>query len=183
MTRIVTGPARRVRRRRPPRRRRVPRRPSPASGPRATARCARTFPTTSRRPRSIVQEAGGVVTDPTERRSTTHPAVGSGDGFGIAVVASASPALHERLLASVEAGMGRLGAWLRRPVMRGPVRTMTGYPLREVRPLVVSHRHRRHRRPGGPVLHRRVQRCRPAAEPRRPGVVADRACSSSAGTT
>jgi myo-inositol-1(or 4)-monophosphatase len=61
----------------------------------------------------IVQEAGGVVTWPDGRSIDSHPAVGSGDGYGIAVVASASAALHERLLAEIELGIARLGAWLR----------------------------------------------------------------------
>jgi myo-inositol-1(or 4)-monophosphatase len=60
----------------------------------------------------IVREAGGVVTRPDGSIIDDHPAVGSGDGFGIAVLASASGALHERLLTSVAAGMDRLGAWL-----------------------------------------------------------------------
>ena len=111
--------ARRVRRRRPAHRRPVPRAPRPRSVPRATARCARTFPTTSRRPRSIVSEAGGVVTAARRRRSIAeHPAVGSGDGFGIAVLASASPALHERLLDAVAAGMRRLRSLARRVTTR-----------------------------------------------------------------
>ena len=55
----------------------------------------------------IVQEArpdGAPIED--------HPAVGSGDGYGIAVLASATAALHERLLAAVEEGVRRLGSWL-----------------------------------------------------------------------
>jgi myo-inositol-1(or 4)-monophosphatase len=60
----------------------------------------------------IVREAGGVVSRPDGSTIDDHPAVGSGDGFGIAVLASASGALHERLLSSVAAGVDRLGAWL-----------------------------------------------------------------------
>jgi myo-inositol-1(or 4)-monophosphatase len=60
----------------------------------------------------IVQEAGGIVTWPDGRSIAEHPAVGSGDGYGIAVIASASRALHDQLLAAVEAGMIRLGRWL-----------------------------------------------------------------------
>ena len=60
----------------------------------------------------VVQEAGGVVTRPDGSPIDDHPAVGSGDGYGIAVLASASAALHERLLASVGDGMRRLGNWL-----------------------------------------------------------------------
>jgi myo-inositol-1(or 4)-monophosphatase len=58
----------------------------------------------------IVQEAGGVVTRPDGSSIAGHPAVGSGDGYGIAVVASASPALHDRLLATIAEGMARLRA-------------------------------------------------------------------------
>jgi myo-inositol-1(or 4)-monophosphatase len=60
----------------------------------------------------IVEEAGGLVTWPDGSSIADHPAVGSGDGFGIAVVASATRALHEALVAAVEAGMTRLGKWL-----------------------------------------------------------------------
>ena len=60
----------------------------------------------------IVHEAGGVVTWPDGRAIDDHPAVGSGEGYGIAVVASASSGLHERLLAEIERGMGRLASWL-----------------------------------------------------------------------
>jgi myo-inositol-1(or 4)-monophosphatase len=62
----------------------------------------------------IVREAGGVVTAPDDRALDDRPAIGSGDGFGVAVVASASRALHERLLAEVQLGMDRLGRWLQR---------------------------------------------------------------------
>jgi myo-inositol-1(or 4)-monophosphatase len=60
----------------------------------------------------IVEEAGGLVTWPDGSSIADHPAVGSGDGYGIAVVASATRALHEALVAAVEAGMTRLGKWL-----------------------------------------------------------------------
>jgi myo-inositol-1(or 4)-monophosphatase len=58
----------------------------------------------------IVEEAGGVVTRADGSGLARHPAVGSGDGFGLAVLASASPALHELLLAEVDLGMRRLRA-------------------------------------------------------------------------
>jgi myo-inositol-1(or 4)-monophosphatase len=58
----------------------------------------------------IVQEAGGVVTRPDGGSIAGHPAVGSGDGFGIAVVASASAALHDRLVEAIGRGMQRLRA-------------------------------------------------------------------------
>jgi myo-inositol-1(or 4)-monophosphatase len=61
----------------------------------------------------IVEEAGGVVSRPDGSSLAGHPAVGSGDGFGLAVLASASPALHQHLLGAVAEGMDRLGAWLR----------------------------------------------------------------------
>jgi myo-inositol-1(or 4)-monophosphatase len=60
----------------------------------------------------IVEAAGGVVTRPDGSSIADHPAVGSGDGYGIAVIASASAALHEQLLAAVARGVDRLGAWL-----------------------------------------------------------------------
>jgi myo-inositol-1(or 4)-monophosphatase len=56
----------------------------------------------------IVEAAGGVVTRADGRPLDDHPAVGSGDGFGVAVLASSSRALHELLLAEVDAGMRRL---------------------------------------------------------------------------
>jgi myo-inositol-1(or 4)-monophosphatase len=58
----------------------------------------------------IVEEAGGVVTRPDGTSIAGHPAVGSGDGFGIAVVASASAALHDQLLEAIARGMRRLSA-------------------------------------------------------------------------
>ncbi len=60
----------------------------------------------------IVQEAGGVVTHADGRDLDDHPAVGSGDGYGLAVIASASRALHEQLLRAVDDGMTRLGRFL-----------------------------------------------------------------------
>ena len=58
----------------------------------------------------IVAEAGGVVTAADGAPLAGCPAVGSGDGYGLAVVASASRALHDRLLDAVDAGMRRLRA-------------------------------------------------------------------------
>lgn len=58
----------------------------------------------------VVQEAGGVVTWPDGSSIAEHPAVGSGDGYGIAIVASATQTLHDLLLAALERGMGRLRA-------------------------------------------------------------------------
>jgi myo-inositol-1(or 4)-monophosphatase len=68
----------------------------------------------------IVAEAGGVVTRADGTPVADHPAVGSGDGYGIAVVASASQPLHEALLAKVDDGMRRLGEWLHEPGMGVP---------------------------------------------------------------
>jgi hypothetical protein len=59
-----------------------------------------------------MQEAGGVVTHADGRSLDSHPAVGSGDGFGLAVLASASPALHALLQVEVDQGMARVRAWL-----------------------------------------------------------------------
>jgi len=56
----------------------------------------------------IVSEAGGVVTAADGRPLAPSPAVGSGDGFGVAVLASASQALHERLLDAIALGISRL---------------------------------------------------------------------------
>ena len=50
------------------------------------------------------------MTRPDGTSIADHPAVGSGDGFGIAVLASASAALHDRLLEAVAGGMQRLRA-------------------------------------------------------------------------
>jgi myo-inositol-1(or 4)-monophosphatase len=62
----------------------------------------------------IVTEAGGVVTAADGRSLASRPAVGSGDGFGVAVLASASEALHEQLLDAVGQGMSRVRAHLAR---------------------------------------------------------------------
>ena len=63
----------------------------------------------------IVEEAGGVVTRADGQSIADHAAVGSGDGYGIAVVASASSQLHVQLLAAVDTGMQRLAEWLQKP--------------------------------------------------------------------
>jgi myo-inositol-1(or 4)-monophosphatase len=60
----------------------------------------------------IVHEAGGVVTHADGRSLDEHPAVGSGDGYGLAVLAAASPALHARLLEAVDLGFERVRAWI-----------------------------------------------------------------------
>jgi len=53
----------------------------------------------------IVSEAGGVVTAADGGPLAPSPAVGSGDGYGVAVLASASQALHERLLDAIALGI------------------------------------------------------------------------------
>lgn len=60
----------------------------------------------------VVREAGGFVTLADGRPIDDHPAVGSGDAYGLAVLASATAELHERLLDAIERGMQRLAAWL-----------------------------------------------------------------------
>jgi myo-inositol-1(or 4)-monophosphatase len=62
----------------------------------------------------IVTEAGGIVTAADGGPLAPSPAVGSGDGFGVAVIASASEALHELLLDAAGQGMTRLRAHLAR---------------------------------------------------------------------
>ncbi len=59
----------------------------------------------------IVEEAGGVVTRPDGASIADHPAIGSGEGFGLAVLASASAPLHAQLLSAVRDGLVRLRTW------------------------------------------------------------------------
>ena len=58
----------------------------------------------------VVTEAGGIVTAADGGQLESSPAIGSGDGWGVAVLASASRALHDRLLEATENGMQRLRA-------------------------------------------------------------------------
>jgi myo-inositol-1(or 4)-monophosphatase len=58
----------------------------------------------------IVTEAGGVVTAADGGPLEPSPAIGSGEGWGVAVLASASRSLHDRLLEATETGMQRLRA-------------------------------------------------------------------------
>ena len=58
----------------------------------------------------VVTEAGGVVTAADGGPLESSPAIGSGDGWGLAVIASASRSLHDRLLEATEKGMQRLQA-------------------------------------------------------------------------
>lgn len=60
----------------------------------------------------VVEEAGGVVTMADGTSLRDHPAIGSGREHGLAVVASGSRALHERLLAALDDGLAALGARL-----------------------------------------------------------------------
>jgi myo-inositol-1(or 4)-monophosphatase len=58
----------------------------------------------------VVTEAGGVVSLADGRPLDAHPAVGSGDGFGLAVLAASNASLHERLLRVADEGIARLRA-------------------------------------------------------------------------
>jgi myo-inositol-1(or 4)-monophosphatase len=58
----------------------------------------------------VVAEAGGIVTAADGGSLAPCPAIGSGDGWGVAVLASASQPLHERLLDATQRGMHRLRA-------------------------------------------------------------------------
>jgi myo-inositol-1(or 4)-monophosphatase len=60
----------------------------------------------------ILGEAGGVITMADGRPIAPHPAVGSSRAEGLAVVAAATPDLHEQLLLAVDRGIARLGARL-----------------------------------------------------------------------
>jgi myo-inositol-1(or 4)-monophosphatase len=60
----------------------------------------------------IAAEAGAIVTDATGRPLDAVAAVGSGDGYGLSVVASASRDLHEQVLHALDRGIERLAAWL-----------------------------------------------------------------------
>ena len=56
----------------------------------------------------ILEEAGALVTDAYGANLSARPLLGSSSDFQMSVVASANRALHERILASVDAGIGRL---------------------------------------------------------------------------
>jgi myo-inositol-1(or 4)-monophosphatase len=62
----------------------------------------------------IVTEAGGTVTRADGRPLEHHAAIGSGDNFGLAVLAASSATLHAKLLMEVDRGMARLRDWLQR---------------------------------------------------------------------
>jgi myo-inositol-1(or 4)-monophosphatase len=57
-----------------------------------------------------VTEAGAVLTDARGRPLDDRPLLGSGPDFQMSVVTSANAALHERILAAVDAGVARLGS-------------------------------------------------------------------------
>jgi myo-inositol-1(or 4)-monophosphatase len=56
------------------------------------------------------REAGAIVTDAAGRALDDRPLLGGGVEFQMSVVCSASAALHERLIAEVDRGIGRLRA-------------------------------------------------------------------------
>lgn len=58
----------------------------------------------------VLEEAGGTITLADGAPLGGHPAVGSSRAEGLAVLASATAELHERLLAAVDRGMARLHA-------------------------------------------------------------------------
>jgi myo-inositol-1(or 4)-monophosphatase len=60
----------------------------------------------------IVREAGGVITMADGTSLDDHPAIGSDRRHGLAVLATGNPALHERLLGALDAGLDALGGWL-----------------------------------------------------------------------
>jgi hypothetical protein len=55
-----------------------------------------------------LEEAGAVVTDARGAALGDRPLLGSSSEFQMSVVASANRTLHDRILALVEAGIGRL---------------------------------------------------------------------------
>ena len=60
-----------------------------------------------------VREGGAVVTDAAGRTLDDRPLLGSGADFQMSVIASASGALHEQLVAAVADGIARLQRRLR----------------------------------------------------------------------
>jgi myo-inositol-1(or 4)-monophosphatase len=65
----------------------------------------------------ILEEAGAIVTDARGGSLADRPLLGSGGEYQMSVVASANRALHEQVLASIDAGIRRLRA---RTADRGP---------------------------------------------------------------
>jgi myo-inositol-1(or 4)-monophosphatase len=58
----------------------------------------------------ILEEAGAIVTDCRGRSLSDRPLLGSGGDYQMSVVASANAALHDQVLASIQAGLARLSA-------------------------------------------------------------------------
>jgi len=58
----------------------------------------------------IVEEAGGIVTAIDGTSLARRPAIGSGDGYGLAVLATGNATLHADILAVVDRGITRLQA-------------------------------------------------------------------------
>ena len=85
--------------------------------PPATGAICTNFPYDVAAAALIVQEAGGVVTEPDGSPIDDLPAVGSGEGYAVAVLASASAPLHELLLAPSSRGCV---AWARGSVTGNP---------------------------------------------------------------
>jgi len=56
----------------------------------------------------VLEEAGAIVTDARGEPLGPRPLLGSGPEHQMSVVASANATLHERILAAVDAGIGRL---------------------------------------------------------------------------
>jgi myo-inositol-1(or 4)-monophosphatase len=66
-------------------------------------------------------EAGAIVTDARGRPLDDRPLLGSGADYQMSIVASANAALHERILAELDAGLARLAdldasAWRASPL-------------------------------------------------------------------
>jgi 3'-phosphoadenosine 5'-phosphosulfate (PAPS) 3'-phosphatase len=55
-----------------------------------------------------LREAGGVISDGWGRPLDDRPLLGSGHEFQMSSISAANPALHEVLVAAVDAGIGRL---------------------------------------------------------------------------
>jgi myo-inositol-1(or 4)-monophosphatase len=60
----------------------------------------------------VLTEAGGVITHADGRPLDDHPAVGSGRGEGLAVLAAASTDLHAELLDALDRGITHFGSFL-----------------------------------------------------------------------
>jgi myo-inositol-1(or 4)-monophosphatase len=56
----------------------------------------------------VLEEAGAVVTDAYGEPLSDRPLLGSGGEYQMSIVCSANRALHEAVLAEIDAGIGRL---------------------------------------------------------------------------